>query len=104
MQGISELLIPTGRLVVLLRRCYGGHKGREATGGEELRVQSNSPVAVLGAIPAVARAGVAGEGLAKLPGTEVELLWGLARAGVQRGSRCTVRQGALRGGASGRWR
>jgi hypothetical protein len=31
-----------------------------------------------GAIPAVAWAGVAGEGLGKLPGTEVELLRGLA--------------------------
>jgi hypothetical protein len=61
-------------------------------------------VAVLGAIPAVARARVTGEGLGKLPGTEVELLRGLAGAGVQRGGRSTVRQGALRGGASGRWR
>jgi hypothetical protein len=24
MQGISRLLIPTGRLVVLLRKCHGG--------------------------------------------------------------------------------
>jgi hypothetical protein len=48
MQGVSGLLIPTGRLVVLLRRCYGGQEGREATGGEESRVWSNSPAAVLG--------------------------------------------------------
>jgi hypothetical protein len=47
MQVISRLLITTGRLVVFLRRCYGGQEGRGATGGEELRVQSNSPATVL---------------------------------------------------------
>jgi hypothetical protein len=48
MQGVSRLLITTGRLVVFLQRCYEGQEGRGATGGEELRVRSNSPAVVLG--------------------------------------------------------
>jgi hypothetical protein len=48
MQGVSGLLITTGLLVVFLWRCYGGQEGRGATGGEESRVWSNSPAAVLG--------------------------------------------------------
>jgi hypothetical protein len=48
MQGISGLLITTSRLVVFLRRCYGGQEGRGATGGEESRVWRNSPVPFLG--------------------------------------------------------
>jgi hypothetical protein len=48
MQGVSGLLITTGLLMVLLWRCYGGQEGRRATGGEESRVRSNSPAAVLG--------------------------------------------------------
>jgi hypothetical protein len=99
MQGVSGLLIPTGRLVVFLRRCYEGQEGREATCDEESRVQSNSLVAVLSAIPAVARAGVAGEGLGELPGGEAKLKRALAGSGVQQGGRSTVEQGVLRGGA-----
>jgi hypothetical protein len=99
MQGISGLLIPTGRLVVFLRRCYGGQEGQEATNSEESRVRSNSPAAVLGAILAVARAGVAGEGLGGLPGGEAKLMRALAGSGVQQGGRSTVEQGVLRGGA-----
>jgi hypothetical protein len=53
MQGVSGLLDSMVQLVKLLRRCYGGQEGRGATGGEESRVWSNSPAAVLGAIPAL---------------------------------------------------
>jgi hypothetical protein len=53
MQGVSELLDSTGRLMKLLRRRYGGQEGWEATGGEVSRVRSNSPAAILGAIPAL---------------------------------------------------
>jgi hypothetical protein len=60
-----------------VRDVRGSPAARERCGGEEYRRWS------AGAIPAVARAGVAGEGLKKLPGTEAELLQGLARAEVQ---------------------
>jgi hypothetical protein len=86
-----------------LRRCYGGQDGRGTTGNEESRWRSNSPAAVLGAIPAVARAGVAGEELGELPDGGAKLMRGLAGAGVRRSGGSTVGQGALRGGASGRW-
>jgi hypothetical protein len=49
--------------------------------------------AVLGAIPAVARAGVAGEELGMLPGTEAKRWRGLAGSGVRRIGGSTVRQG-----------
>jgi hypothetical protein len=49
-----------------------------------MRWRSVSPVAVLGAIPIIARAVVADEGLGQLPGTQAELTWGLAGAGVRR--------------------
>jgi hypothetical protein len=87
-----------------LRRSYWGQEGRGTTGGEESRWRSKLPVATLGEIPAVAWAGVAGEGFGELPGIEAELLRALARSGAQQGGRSTVGQGALRGGASGRWR
>jgi hypothetical protein len=57
-----------------------------------------------GAIPAVARAGVTGEGFGKLPSVEAKLMRALARSGALQGGRSTVGPGALRGGASGRWR
>jgi hypothetical protein len=102
MQGASGLLIPTGQLVVFLRRCYGGQDGRGSTSGGELRWRSISLMVVLGAIPAIARAGVAGEGLGELPGTQAE-----ARVRVGRGWGAVERPvhgeaGALRGGARGR--
>jgi hypothetical protein len=62
-------------------------------------VWSNSATAVLGAIPAVARAGVADEGLGELPGGEAKLMRALAGSGVQQGGRSKVEQGVLRGGA-----
>jgi hypothetical protein len=48
MQGVFGLLIITRLLVVFLQICYVGQEGRGATGGEESRVRSNSPAAVLG--------------------------------------------------------
>jgi hypothetical protein len=104
LQRSSRLLDSTGRLVVLLRWRYWGQEGRGTTGGEGSRWRSKIPAATSGAIPAVARAGVAGEGLGKLPGTEAELLRALAGSRAQQGGRSTVGQGALRGGASGWWR
>jgi hypothetical protein len=92
MQGVFGLLITTGRLVVFLRRCYGGYDGRGITGGGESWWRSFSPAAVLGAIPAVARAGIAGEVLGELPGTQAELMRGLARTEMQRGGRSMVGQ------------
>jgi hypothetical protein len=82
MQGVSGLLDSTGRLVKLLRRCYGCQEGRRTTGGEESRWRSNLPAAMSGAIPAIARAGVAGGELGELPGGEVKMMRGLARAGA----------------------
>jgi hypothetical protein len=41
------------------------------------------------------------EELGELPSGEAKLMQGLAGAGAQQGGRSTVRQGALRGGASG---
>jgi hypothetical protein len=61
---------------------------RDRGGGAKYRRRSS------GAIPAVARVGVAGEVLGKLPGGEAELLRGLVGAGVQRDDRSTVEQGA----------
>jgi hypothetical protein len=105
MQGFPGLLGSTGRLVVLLRRCYRGQEGRGTTGGEGSRWRSKLLAAVLGssgAIPMIAGAEVEGGGLGKLPGVEEKLRWGLAGAGVQRCGGSAVVQGALRGGASGR--
>jgi hypothetical protein len=82
MQGVSGLLDSTGRLVKLLRRCYGGQEGRGTTGSEESRWRSNLPAATSGAIPAVARAGVADGELGELPGDEAKLMRGLAGAGA----------------------
>jgi hypothetical protein len=48
--------------------------GRGTTGGEGSRWRSKLPAATSGEILAVARAGVTGEGLEELPGTEAELL------------------------------
>jgi hypothetical protein len=104
MQGVPGLLDSTGRLVVFPRRSYWGQEGRGTTGAKESRWRSKLPAATSGEIPAVARAGVAGEGLGELPGTEAELLRALAGSGAQQGGRSTVGQGALRGGASGQWR
>jgi hypothetical protein len=84
MQSVSGLLIPTGRLAVL--------DSQGITGSGELGWRSFSPVAVLGAIPTVARVGVAVECLGELPGTEVGLMRGLARTETQRGGRSTVGQ------------
>jgi hypothetical protein len=75
-----------------LRRS-GKHSGRES------RRRSFSPAVVLGAIPAVTRAGVTSEGLGKLPGTEVELMRGLAMTEMQQGDRTTAGQRARCGGA-----
>jgi hypothetical protein len=66
-----------------------------------MRWRSVSPAAVLGAIPIVAWAGVADEGLGELPGTQAELTWGLAGAGVRRSGGSTAEQEARCGGA--RW-
>jgi hypothetical protein len=77
-----------------MRRCYGGYDDRGNTGGRDSRQRSFSPAAVLGAIPAAARAGVTVEGLGRLPGTKVELMRGLARTEMQRGDRSTVGQRA----------
>jgi hypothetical protein len=49
-------------------------------------------VVVLGAIPAVTWAGVAGEGLGELLGTQAELMRGLAGAGVRRSGGSTIEQ------------
>jgi hypothetical protein len=77
--------------------------GRRATGGEESRRRSRLPAAASGAIPAVARAGVVGEGFGELPGVEAKLMWGLAGAGVRRSGRSTAEQRARCGGACGQW-
>jgi hypothetical protein len=57
-----------------------------------------------GAISTIAGAEVEGGGLGKLPSVEEKLRWGLAGAGVQRCGGSAVAQGALRNGASRRWR
>jgi hypothetical protein len=57
----------------------------------------------VGAILAVARAGVAGGELGELPGGEAKLMRGLAGAEVQRGGGSAVAQEMLHGGTSGRW-
>jgi hypothetical protein len=108
-QACSKLLIPSDRLVVFLRRCYGGFDDRGNTGGRELRRRSFSPAAVLRAILAVARAGVTVEGLGRLRGTEVELMRGLARTEMQRatGPRRGRELGVAEQGGDGvgaRWR
>jgi hypothetical protein len=90
LQRSSGLLDSTGPLVVLLRRCYWGQEGRVTTGDEGSRWRSKIPAATFGAIPAVAQAEVACEGLGKLPGTKVELLRGLVGVEVQRGGGSTV--------------
>jgi hypothetical protein len=102
MQGISGLLDSTGRLVKLLQRCYRSQEGRGTSGSEESRCRSNLPAATSGAIPAVARAVVAGGELGELPGGEAKPIRALAGSGVQRSGGSMVEQGALRGGASGR--
>jgi hypothetical protein len=79
--------------------CGRGQEGPKHAGGMELRWRSYSPAATSGAIPAIARAVVAGEGLGKLPGTKVEVLRGLAGTEVQRGGGSAVVQEALCGGA-----
>jgi hypothetical protein len=99
MQACSKLLIPSDRFVVFLRKCHGGYDDRGNTGSKESRRRSFSPASVLGAIPAVARAGVTVEGLRRLPGIEVELMRGLARTEMQRGDRTTAGQRARCGGA-----
>jgi hypothetical protein len=81
-----------------VREVRGSPAARDRGGSAEYRQRSSS------AIPAVARAGVAGEGLGKLRGIKAELLRGLARAEVQRGGGSAVEQGVLRGGARRRWR
>jgi hypothetical protein len=98
-QACSKLLIPSDRFVVFLRRSHGGYDNRGNTGSRESRLRSLSPVAVFGAILAVARAGVTVEGLGRLPGTEVELMRGLARTEMQRGDRTIAGQRARCGGA-----
>jgi hypothetical protein len=103
-QACSKLLIPSDRLVLFLQRCYGCYDDRGNTGGRESRRRSFSLAAVLGAIPAVAWAGVTVEGLGRLPGTKVELMRGLARTEMQRGDRTTAGQRARCGGARQRWR
>jgi hypothetical protein len=60
---------------------------------------ANSPAAVLGEIPAIAWAGVAGEELGELPGGGVKLMQGLAGAGVRRSGWSTVEQEARCSGA-----
>jgi hypothetical protein len=54
----------------------------------------------VGAIPAVARAAVAGGELGELPGGEAKLMRGLAGAEVQRGGGSATEQEMLHGGAS----
>jgi hypothetical protein len=90
-QACSKLLTPSDQLVVFLWRCSGGYDDRGNTGGRESRRPSFSPAAVLGAIPAVAWAGVTVEGLGRLPGTKVELMraW--------QGRRCSGATGPRRG-------
>jgi hypothetical protein len=73
-----------------VREVRGSPTARDRGGGAEYRWRS------AGAIPAIARAGVAGEGLEKLPGTEAELLWGLARVEMQRNCRTMAEQRRLR--------
>jgi hypothetical protein len=90
LQGSSGLLDSMVWLREDLRRCYGGQEGRGTTGGEGSRWRSKLPAAMSGEIPDVARAGVAGEGLMELPGTEVELLRALAGSGAQQCSWSTL--------------
>jgi hypothetical protein len=68
---------------------------------ESYRRREIEGAAVLGWNSGATRVGVVREELGELPGGEAKLMWGLAGDGVQRGGRSTVRQGALRGGASG---
>jgi hypothetical protein len=89
MQGFPGLLGSTGRLVKLMRRCYGGQEGQGATNGEESRWQSNSLAAVLGAILAL-------HGL----GSRVASLGSFL---VARRSYCRGWQGRRCSGAAGPW-
>jgi hypothetical protein len=82
MQGFPRLLGSTGRLVVFLRRCYGGQGGPGIADGKESQGRSISPAAGLGRIPATAGVEVESRGLGKLTGVEGKLPWGLARAEV----------------------
>jgi hypothetical protein len=103
MQACARLRDSKVRLKVLLWMCGRGQEGPKHAGGMELRWRSYSSAATSGAIPAVAWARVAGEGLGKLPGTEAELLRGLAGTEVQQGGGSAVVQEALRGGSRWRW-
>jgi hypothetical protein len=76
-----------------VREVRGSPTVRDRGGGAKYRWQTS------GAIPVVARAGVAGGELGELPGGEVKLMRALAGSGAQQGGRSMVEQGALRGGA-----
>jgi hypothetical protein len=94
MQGVSGLLIPTGRFSAELGRQGSDQHGRRNAGGEDLRRRTDSPAAASGRNSGEARVGGSIVGLEKLPSGESELLRGLARARVQRGGRSMVEQGA----------
>jgi hypothetical protein len=90
MQGISGLLIPTGRFSTELGSQGSDQHGRWNAGGEDLQRRTDSRVAASGRNSGEARVGGSIAGLEKLPGGEVELLRGLDGAGVHRGGVATA--------------
>jgi hypothetical protein len=91
MQGVSGLLIPTGRYSAELGSQGSDQHGRRNTGSEDLQRRTDSPIAAFGRNSSEARVGGSIAGLEKLPGGEAELLRGLAGAGVQRGGEATTK-------------
>jgi hypothetical protein len=77
---------------VFLRRCYWGQGGPGIAGGEQLPRRTGSPAAGLGFNSDTGRARVEASELGKVPGTQAELLRGLAGVGVQRCGDCTAAQ------------
>jgi hypothetical protein len=77
---------------VFLRRSYWGQGGPGITGGEKLPRWTSSPAAGLGFNSGAGRARVEASELGKVPGTQAELLRGLAGAEVQRCGDCLAAQ------------
>jgi hypothetical protein len=90
MQGVSGVLIPTGRFSTEMGSQGSNQHGWRNAGSEDLRRWTNSPAAAFGRNSGEARVGGSIAGLEKLPGGEAELLRGLDGVGVQRGSMATT--------------
>ena len=100
----SGLLGSKDRFVKILRVSHRGQQARSGTRGANLRQRTGSPPAASGANSMASRAGVAGAGLGKFYGAEVELRRGLAGARMRRCGESMAEQRALRSGATRRRR